>query len=212
MVEGIIVGSLEVFTDNEDNPNYSKSYRGSDFRGNAIFPTEPVDINVNGTPALRAVAGAAVYIANNYYYQFSKDTLIGEAIILTPSLGVEESTVSQVDVILVPSALSEAIVSHTTTEGIGDIHPGDGSIELSFKVDNNAGQDAKLDVLTYIDDVEYKSHLDFNVPKNNIKTNFFFNINIDVTIPQGSVISSKVEMDKDGTVFAPIELKVRRYT
>ena len=208
LIEGFVLGSKRVYTENPDSLEYNTAYRGSEFRGNSIFTTEDIGIIVNGDEKLQADTGSIFYISNNYYYQFDKETLVGEVIAVSPDLGLTESTISDTSVTVTANTETGAIITHTMSTGIGELPVGGGYIELSFVLENTDNQNGVGTVRIYDDGTEYAS-IPVSVNSNST-INFFTNQPISQTIAAESVLTATVELSKDGNVLAPIELLIRK--
>jgi len=205
------LGTKRVYTINPDSIEHNTAYKGSEFGGNGLYFPTACGVAINGTEMLRVSEKGVIYIADNYYYQFEKETVLSQVIMQVPNLGVSESTVNTNDVALAKNNETE-IVSHTMSSGIGEIAAGGGTLELSMTLLNTEGQDAKADIRIYDDGVEIAFDADFKVPKNDGIANYFVSANIPITLGAESVLTASVDMDKVGTALADITLLIRKET
>jgi len=210
-IDGTHLGTKRVYTINPDSLEYNTAYKGDEFYGNAIVFMEPVGVSINGTESLVAPLGTALYIADNYYYQFDKETLLSQAIMQVPNLGISISESSTVDIALAKN-VETTIVSLTMAPEFGSISGGNGTMEFSVTLINTEGQDAKADIRVYDDGVMVGEDRDFKVPKNDGVANYFTSVNIIITVDAESVITATVDMDKVGTALAGATLLLRRET
>ncbi len=210
-IAGTHLGTKRVYPINPDSLEYNTAYKGDEFFGNAIVFTDTVRVSINGTESIEAPAGGALYIADNYYYQFGKETLVSQAILQVPNLGVSESTVSTADIVL-PKNAETTVVTHNMTAGFGSISGGKGTMEFSVTLTNTENQDAKADIRVYDDGVMVGEDKDFKVPKNDGIANYFTSVNIIVTVDAESVITATVDTDKVGVAYAGATLLLRKET
>ena len=209
-IEGIHLGTKRVYPINPDSAEHNTAYRGSEFGGNAIVFTEEVGVSINGTEGVKALARDVIYIADNYYYNFGKETLIAQAIMVVPNLGVSQTVTSNSDVALVKDVESASIVTMTLNTSMGEIIAGQGSMELSFGIQNSSNKDKNMIVRVY-DDGVLGGDDNVKISKNSI-TNYFKSLNIVNTIGAESVLTVTVELGEAGNVLAPCELTIRRET
>jgi len=205
--DGLHLGSRQVYTVNPDSVEPNTAYKGSEFEGNGITFSESCLVSINGTDAIQAVLGTTIYIADNYYYQFFRDTIISQLLIKDPDLGVEQAVTSNTDVALAANTESAAIVTMTLNTGM-DMPIGKGTFELSFTVRNNTNQNALLTVRLYDDGVLGGSEVDIAIGKNEVH-NYFTTFVNQASVSAASVITATVELDKDGDVLAPIDILCR---
>ncbi len=214
-IAGTHLGTKRVYPINPDSLEYNTAYKGNEFFGNAIVFTDAVRVSINGTESIEAPAGGALYIADNYYYQFGKETLVSQAILQVPNLGVSESTVSTADIDLLKN-VETIIVTHNMSAGFGSISGGKGTMEFSVTLTNTENQDAKADIRVYDDGVMVGEDKDFKVPKAGGGTdgiaNYFTSVNIIVTVDAESVITATVDTDKVGVAYAGATLLLRKET
>ena len=210
-IDGMHLGTKRVFTVNPDSVEHNTAYKGVEFQGNAIVLGEEAGVFINGTEALTAPAGTALYVSDNYYYQFDRELLLSQAIMQVPNLGVSEFTDSVAPIPL-PKNTETTIVTHTMSAGFGSIPAGGGTMEFSATLTNTEGQDAKADIKIYDDGVLVGEDRDFKVPKNDGVANYFTSVNIQITVDAESVITATIDMDKVGSCYAGATLLLRKET
>ena len=195
------------------NPNsteHNTAYKGNEFGGNAMVFTDTVGVSINGTESVIATAGDVIYVSDNYYYNFDKETLISQAIMQVPNLGVSQTETSLVDVPLTKDTESGSIVTMTMSVGIGEIPAGQGTMEISFTVENTSNKDTNMIVRAYDDGI--LGGEDTVAVGKNSTLNYFKSLNILNTVSAESVITVTVELGEVGNVLAPIDLLIRRET
>jgi len=205
--DGLHLGSKRVYTINPDSAEPNSAYKGSEFEGNGIVFSESCLVSVNGTEAIQAELGTTIYIADNYYYTFYKETLVSQLLIKEPDLGVEQTATSNTDVSLAADTESATLISMTLNTGM-DMPVGKGTFELSFVVRNNTNQNALLTVRIYDDGVLAGTEANIAIGKNEVH-NYFATFVNPSSISAASVITATAELDKAGDVLAPIDLLVR---
>ena len=211
MIQGVHLGTKRVFPINPDSVEHNTAYRGAEFGGNAIVFTGDVGVSINGTEAVKAENRDVIYIYDNYYYNFLEETLIAQAIMQVPNLGVSQSETNTNGVALVKDAESASLVTMTLEAGFGDVPAGKGTIEVSFTVENTGNKDADLIVRVYDDGVLEGTDDTQKIIKNST-TNYFNSSNIGVTIDSSSVITVTAELGEAGNVIAPVSLVLRKET
>ncbi len=211
MISGVHLGTKRVYPINPDSAEHNTAYRGAEFGGNAIVFTDDVDVSINGTEAVKAVNRDVIYIYDNYYYNFLKETLIAQAIMSVPNLGVSQSETNTNGVALVKDAESAAIVTMTLEAGFGDVPAGKGTIEVSFTVENTGNKDADLIVRVYDDGVLEGTDDSQKIIKNSM-TNYFNSSNIGITIDASSVLTVTAELSENGNVIPDVNITIRKET
>ncbi len=210
IIDGMHLGTMRVYTVNPDSGEHNTAYKGNEFSGNAIIFTEDVGVSINGTEGVKAVARDVIYVSDNYYYNFSKETLIAQAIMQVPNLGVSQSETSLVDVALTKDTESVSIVTMTLATAMGEIPAGRGTMEVSFTVENTSNKDTDMIVRVY-DDGDIGGEETVAVGKTST-LNYFKSLNILKTISAESVLTVTVELGEAGNVLAPCDITVRRET
>ncbi len=211
MVSGIHLGTKRVYPINPDSSEHNTAYKGAEFGGNALVFTEGVGVSINGTEAILASGGDVVFISDNYYYNFSKETLVAQAIMQVPNLGVSQTETSDNDVALTKDTESAAIVTMTLATTLGEIPAGRGTMEISFGVENTSNKDKNMIVRVYDDGILGGEEGGVAVGKNST-VNYFKSFSILQTISAESVITVTVELGEAGNVLAPCEIVIRKDT